>query len=183
MRTIEIRRHSFTKKGTGRGSGSALSREGVVAARRLGDASGGFDHVVASTSPRTMETAIAMGFAVDDLLEMPSPVETEEVEFHEWRSWDDPFAVFRSRSGESPAVGAYVHAQARRLLAVADQVGDGGCALVVGHGGWIEAAISGVVAPDAATDLGGSFWHLDGVRLVIESTGKALVESVDRQAR
>src|SRR5205823_2677044 len=38
-----------------------------------------------------LETAVAMGYAVDDLMEMPSPTETEEVEFHAWREWDNPF--------------------------------------------------------------------------------------------
>src|SRR5205807_1167648 len=92
VRTLEIRRHSFTKKGDARGRGSHLSAEGILAARQLGASLGHFDYVAASTSPRTMETAIATDFTVDDLIDMPSPVETGEIEFHAWREWDDPFA-------------------------------------------------------------------------------------------
>lgn len=36
MRTIEIRRHAYTKKGETRGKGSHLSAEGVAQARRIG---------------------------------------------------------------------------------------------------------------------------------------------------
>ncbi len=37
MRTIEIRRHSYTKKGEARGKGSHLSPEGVTLAREIGN--------------------------------------------------------------------------------------------------------------------------------------------------
>src|SRR5206468_2537395 len=62
MRTLEIRRHSFRKQG----AGSQLSQEGVDYARRLGASIGPFARVVTSVVPRARETAIAMGFAVDE---------------------------------------------------------------------------------------------------------------------
>jgi hypothetical protein len=37
MRTIGIRRHSYTKKGEARGKGSHLSAQGVALARQIGD--------------------------------------------------------------------------------------------------------------------------------------------------
>lgn len=175
MRTIEIRRHSFTKKGPARGRGSHLSRDGILAARDLGTSLGDFDYVLASTSPRTMETAIAMGHAVDDLIEMPSPVETGEIEFHAWREWPDPFTTLRSRGSECSAVSAYIHREVNRLLDATARVGDGGRVLVVGHGGWIESVIAGLLEPPLAAAAGGSFWHLEGIRLDI--AGDATVTS------
>ena len=183
MWTIEIRRHSFTKKGEGRGRGSHLSHEGVLAARELGRSAGPFDYVMASTSPRTTETAIAMGVAVDDLIEMPSPVETGEIEFHSWREWADPFTTFRDRARESPALNSYMTTQVDRLLAGTRVVGEGR-ALVVGHGGWIESVVAGVLDSAAASKVGGSFWHLDGIRLIVDpGTSPVSVESVDRYPR
>ena len=59
MPTIEIRRHSYTKKGESRGKGSHLSAEGVALAREIGHHIGPFDLVLTSDSPRTLETAIS----------------------------------------------------------------------------------------------------------------------------
>ena len=182
MRTVEIRRHSFTKKGEARGRGSHLSDEGVRAARADGGALGPrFDRVLASTSPRTSETAIAMGFAVDQFEEMPSPVETGEIEFHAWRTWEDPCSTMRQLAHDSRTVAAYLDEQAARLLAALDGVPDGGRALVVGHGGWLESVVAALVPPDAGAALGGSFWHLEGVRLGVGTDGAAVVEAVHRR--
>lgn len=180
MRTLEIRRHSFTKKGEARGRGSDLSREGVTAARSLGARLGEFDHVVASTSPRTMETAIAMGFAVDDLMEMPSPTETGEVEFHSWREWNDPYTTLRSMSLESRAIAAFLDKQAKRALDVVDRLGKRDRVLMVGHGGWIEAVVASLVEPDQLARVGGSFWHLDGIRLSVSTTSSVSIMDVER---
>ena len=70
-RWLEVRRRSLTKKDSARGRGSHLSAEGVVLARQVGESLGPFASVVASASPRAVETAVAMGFAVDDTVELP----------------------------------------------------------------------------------------------------------------
>src|SRR5262249_3758694 len=97
MRTIEIRRHAPTKKGEERGKGSHLSPEGVALARNIGAEIGPFDLVLTSPAPRTLETAIAMGFAVNDqheaLGDLP-PAVWEEIGHHERWSWEEPFVVF-----------------------------------------------------------------------------------------
>ena len=183
MLTVEIRRHSFTKKGAARGRGSHLSHEGVRAARALGASLGRFDHVVASTSPRTMETAIAMGAAVDDTMEMPSPVETGEIEFHLWREWDDPFTTVRQLARESDAVDSYLTAEVERLRTATARLGDGGRVLVIGHGGWIESVVAAMLEPAILPMLGGSFWHLDGIRLAIDGASPVSVQAVDRHPR
>jgi hypothetical protein len=43
-----------------------------VLARTVGESMGPFAYVHASASPRAVETAVAMGFAVDDTVELPS---------------------------------------------------------------------------------------------------------------
>ena len=60
MRTLEVRRHSLTKKGTARDRGSHLSARGVALARMVGVELGAIAYVVTSDSPRPIETAIAM---------------------------------------------------------------------------------------------------------------------------
>lgn len=130
-----------------------------------------------------METAIAMGFAVDDLMEMPSPTETGEVEFHSWREWNDPFTTLRGTSLESRAIAAFLDEEAKRALEVVDGLGDGDRVLVVGHGGWIEAVVAGLVEPDHLAGVGGSFWHLDGIRLSVSSASAVSITDVDRHQR
>ena len=183
MRTLEIRRHSSTKKGEERGRGSHLSQAGVTAARELGESLGEFDYVVASTSPRTLETAIGMGFSVDELMEMPSPTETGEVEFHSWRDWRDPYTTLRTKSLESQSVAAYLDDQAATVLAIVDRLGDGARLLVIGHGGWIESVVARVLALDQLPRVGGSFWHLDGIRLSLGPNLPATLADVSRYPR
>src|SRR5512144_2917037 len=67
MKTIEIRRHSMRTPGE-----QHLSQQGVTLARLVGQNLGPFDRVVTSTLPRAFETAIAMGFAVDEQNELMS---------------------------------------------------------------------------------------------------------------
>lgn len=130
-----------------------------------------------------METAIALGVAVDDLIDMPSPVETGEIEFHSWREWDDPFTMLRTKAEESDVVCSYLNEQAQRVLDLISRIPDGGTALIVGHGGWIESVVAQLVIPAEAGQLGGSFWHLDGIRLAIGPTSPASVICVDRRPR
>jgi broad specificity phosphatase PhoE len=86
-----VRRHApTTKAGDGRGAGSSLSRSGVVQARRLGDSAGPFGYVVAGDVSRSAETALAMGFAVDEIVDMGTGVwEDGQLEKgHDHAHWD-----------------------------------------------------------------------------------------------
>ncbi len=67
MRTIETRRHTLRAK-----PGPHLSQAGVALARRVGQGLGPFDRVVTSSVSRAFETALAMGFALDEQAEMGS---------------------------------------------------------------------------------------------------------------
>jgi broad specificity phosphatase PhoE len=92
MKRLEVRRHSFTKKGEARSRGSTLSAEGIQLARDVGSTMGPFAYVVASQIPRTLETALAMGFAVDVLVEMGAggwDEATSEIDHRSLRSADD----------------------------------------------------------------------------------------------
>ena len=64
MVTLEVRRHTMRVK-----PGQHLSHKGVSLARTVGLGIGPFDRVASSNLPRAIETAIAMGTAVDDVIE------------------------------------------------------------------------------------------------------------------
>ena len=48
-----------------------------------------------SESPRTLETAIAMGVTVDDILPLGAGYSTPEVAHHDQWTWDAPFVRYR----------------------------------------------------------------------------------------
>src|SRR4051812_10890120 len=107
MKTLEIRRHSMRKQG----GGSQLSQEGVDYARRLGASMGPFVRVATSVVPRARETAIAMGFAVDEELVTLASGEDFYAESEQNRWWESPqpFVAVAQVLAKKGAVWRYAH--------------------------------------------------------------------------
>jgi broad specificity phosphatase PhoE len=165
MRWLEVRRHSLTKKGTARGRGSHLSAEGVALARLVGESLGPFASVVSSASPRAVETAVAMGFAVDDAVELPSGYVPGEVDHHEQWGWPRPYRTYAALLGRGGGLATVAEAHRRIWTGVVEAVPDGTAALVVAHGGGIEPGLVACL-PDADHELWGApLGHCDGARL------------------
>jgi hypothetical protein len=105
--TLEIRRHSL-RKNTG---GSQLSQAGVALARSLGETMGPFAVVATSVSPRARETAVAMGFAVDqEVVTLGSDPELyAESDASRW--WEDsqPFVGLAKAIAVGGAYHLYAH--------------------------------------------------------------------------
>jgi len=173
MRTIEIRRHTYTKQSPARGRGSHLSQKGVALARFIGSAIGPFEYVATSQVPRTLETAIAMGFAIDDLLDLGGELwEAAQAEFahRQWR--DDPqlharyHAVMRTNGG----VAALGRRQVQLWQALLTHVQDGGQGLLISHGGLIEPGLVAALPDWQHERWGRGFRHGEGVRLRHDGT-------------
>jgi hypothetical protein len=182
MRWVELRRHSFTKKDEGRGRGSHLSQEGVAAARAEGPRLERVRYVAVSESPRTLETAVAMGFAVDDVVGIGGATITGEVAFHEWWDWPNPWAVYAERIAARPKLADYAREQVEIVRHAVAKVADGDVALLIGYGGWIEPTVVAALGADRIQDWGPSFDHLEGVRLS-EVDGVFSVTDVHRRPR
>lgn len=169
MRWLEVRRHSFTKKGEGRGRGSDLSQAGVRAARDLGGRLRAVDYVGVSEARRTLETALAMGFAADDILETGSGYSSTEVAHHDQWSWEHPYVRYRELLHTGGALASVASRELDTWRSVAEQVPHGGLALVVSHGGVIEPTLVAAL-PDADHESWGEpFSPLDGARLAYEA--------------
>jgi broad specificity phosphatase PhoE len=167
MRWLEVRRHSLTKKGGARGHGSHLSADGVLLARRLGEALGSMECVFTSDVPRAAETALAMGYAVDEAMALPSGYVDDKIGHHEQWTWPQPYNRYGELLRASVEVRAVAdtHLAAWRLLM--SRVRDGASGLFIGHGGALELAVVAAVGPP---DPGGEGWgpplsHGDGFRL------------------
>ena len=157
MRTIEIRRHSMRSI-----PGTHLSQEGVTLARRVGQEIGPFERVVTSTLPRAFETAIAMGFAVNEQVELMSTYgDAVEQEV----PWPQSFIAYSEAVKREKAAARYARQLASYYMELAASLPDGGAALVINHGGIVEL---GVVASFSGADYeawGGPVSYCEGARL------------------
>lgn len=157
MRILEVRRHTMRAK-----PGAHLTQAGVTLARVVGAAMGPFDLVVTSALPRARETAIAMGFAVDReeerLADMPDAVAAEV-------DWTRGFPAFAAAIARDGAVKRLAMAQAALWRAIVESAPAGSRALIVSHGGNIEAGALGCVPELAGHWSGPALDYCEGVRL------------------
>ena len=161
MKTIEVRRHSIRTI-----PGDHLNQTGVTLARLVGENLGRFDRVVTSTLPRAFETAIAMGYAVDEQNELMSSYGNEVGREAPWPLSCTGYAEVVRRGG---AAAHYANQLADVYGKLAEYLADGRQALVVNHGGVLEL---GAVAclPDADhLKWGTHFDYCEGIRLFWEA--------------
>ena len=157
MKTIEIRRHSMRSK-----PDAHLSQQGVMLARLVGQNLGPFDRVVTSTLPRAFETAIAMGFAVDEQIELMSTY-GDDVGLE--APWPLSLAEYSKAVGKAGAAARYANQLAGAYRQLAGYLDEGRAALVVNHGGILEL---GAIAclPNADHEMWGPhFDYCEGIRL------------------
>jgi broad specificity phosphatase PhoE len=174
MRFVESRRHTMRTQ-----PGQHLSQAGVDLARCVGEGLGPFDRVVTSTLPRAFETAIAMGFAVDEqvalLAEMGADVDAEV-------DWTGGFAEFARAIHLGGATARFARAQAELLRAIALRLPGGGRALVISHGGIVEAGAIGCLPDGDHAAWGRACDYCEGVRLSFDGERFTAIEilRVDR---
>jgi len=142
--------------------GQHLSQPGVTLARRVGQDLGPFHRVMTSTAPRAFETAIAMGFAVDEQNELMSTYSV----YVEWEvSWPSTPAQYAKAVRKDGAAAQYAYQLAHIYRQLVGDLPERGSALVINHGGVLEL---GAVAclPDADHDSWGEhFDYCEGIRL------------------
>jgi broad specificity phosphatase PhoE len=158
----------LTKKGPQRERGSLLSAEGVRAARAVGEGLPDFDYVLTGPDRRHTETAIAMGYAVDEMVDWPSGYVAAVVEHHDQWRWSQPFVRYAELLELRSELYDVAMAHLGHWHRAVDQARDGGAALVISSGGSIEPAL---VAAFPAGDLAGwgsALYQLDGATLTFD---------------
>lgn len=160
MKYLEVRRHSMRSQ-----VGQHLSQEGVNLARKVGAEMGPFDIVVTSALPRSFETAIAMGFAVDKQDEQLNTMgEDVSAEIH----WTESFARFAEVVKNHGLTSQFAQEIAEFWKLIVQSLPENGKGLIITHGGIIE---SGAVAclPDAPhSKWGPACGYCEGIGLVFE---------------
>jgi broad specificity phosphatase PhoE len=161
MRTIEIRRHSIRSK-----PGDHLSQQGVALARKVGEGMGPFAFVATSTLPRAFETAIAMGFAVDEQNELMNTyggmVEREA-------PWPLPYFHYAEIVRQGGHAARYAVELAEYYALIMDRIPVGRTALVVNHGGVVELGVVACLPDVDFTNWGDAADFCEGARLFYES--------------
>lgn len=167
MRTFEIRRHTHRNIRQ-----PHLSQTGVDLARRAGEGLGTFDRVVTSTIPRAFETAIAMGYAVDEQIEQLGMMSDEVTATIQWNAG---FTAWLKAAQHSPLVAHYAQALADLLRTIVRALPDGGRVLIISHGGIVEASVIGCVPASTRFVDDAACGYCEGMRLTFD--GDAVVNS------
>jgi broad specificity phosphatase PhoE len=157
MKILEIRRHSIRSQ-----PGDHLSQIGVALARDVGQAIGPFERVVTSTLPRAFETAIAMGFAVDEQSELMS---TYGNDVNHEAPWPMSFANYAKVIKRGGAAMKYAARLAKYYAGIMKSVSDGNAALAINHGGVVEMSVVGCLPDFDFSSWGGSVAYCEGARL------------------
>jgi broad specificity phosphatase PhoE len=157
VKTIEIRRHSLRNK-----PGDHLSQQGVTLARRVGQDLGPFDRVVTSTLPRAFETAIAMGFAVDEQNGLMSTYGASV-------EWEVPWPLTLREYGKAVhkdgAAARYAYQLVEVYQQLMDSLAEGHAALVINHGGILELGAVACLPEADHASWGEHFDYCEGIRL------------------
>jgi len=145
--------------------GVHLTQEGVALARRVGQDMGPFDRVVTSTLPRAFETAIAMGFAVDEQVELMSSY-SDAVERE--APWPQSFAAYANALQRGKAAAKYAEALARFYTDLVNSVAEERSALAVNHGGVVEMGVVACFRDAEYASWGEAVSYCEGARLFWE---------------
>ncbi|MCK4845358.1 MAG: histidine phosphatase family protein [Candidatus Heimdallarchaeota archaeon] len=160
MKYIELRRHSTRIKPS-----QHLTQDGVNLARKTGEYLGVFVKVYSSSAPRAIETAVAMGFAIDDILDevsmTPKKIENEVV-------WGMTFEQYSNIINKGRKTSEYAKELATFLLELIEDVHEEGSILIVSHGGLIEIAAIGCMPDLDYSKWGEPLDICEGVRLTID---------------
>jgi len=143
-------------------SGDHLNQTGVTLARLVGQTTGPFDRVVTSTVPRAFETAIAMGFAVDEQNEL---ISTYGNAVQREAPWPQPFVNFAEIIKRGGAAAKYAQKLAEYYAGILDIISEGRSALVINHGGVVELGVVGCLPDIDFSTWGDAVNYCEGARL------------------
>ncbi|HEX2916664.1 MAG TPA: histidine phosphatase family protein [Chloroflexia bacterium] len=160
MRYLELRRHSLRVP-----PDIHLSPAGKLLAAEVGSRMGPFQRVFSSPLPRALETARAMGFQVEQELDlmglMPSHAERELNLAHS-------FAEVAQILQIGGAAAEYGRRAADLMLSLVKRLAEGQAALVVSHLGSIESTAITCLPSADYTNWGRLCSYCEGVRLAFE---------------
>jgi broad specificity phosphatase PhoE len=157
MKTIEIRRHSIRDRAS-----QDLSEQGMALARIIGTDMGPFQRVITSAAPRAYQTAVAMGFKVDEQMELLNTYgDATEAEI----PWPASFSEYTAPLLRNGAPARYARRLVEFYTRLAESLPEAGSALVITHGGVVEIGVVACLPESDHVSLGDYVECCEGVRL------------------
>ncbi len=127
---------------------------------------GSFDYVITSPKERAYETAIAMGFAVNEIVKDFGPY-NDDVK-SEFTSEAHTFPKIQSLLKHKTFTYQFAQQQANLLLESSSKIQDGQKLLIISHGGVVDIPL-GFLFPNVDPGSWGSlFSYCEGFRIQIE---------------
>ena len=161
MKKIEMRRHSIRVKPS-----PHLTQQGVEKARKVGDSLGSFNYVISSNVPRAIETAVAMGYAVDKVMEEVSMTPSE---IDDEISWGMDFAQYNQVITEGGKTAQYADQMAMFIKEISKIISDNETLLIISHGGLIELTAIGCFPLEEYKKWGEALDTCEGVRIYLDN--------------
>lgn len=163
MKILEHRRHSMRDVG-----GKHLNQEGLDLARKVGRSFSDEKYVAVITSnkERAKQTAVAMGFAINDNAKVLSTIDDgveDEI------SWDQMnFANIKAVLKMKGALYGYTEKQRNYFTHLMSDIEDGEKILLVSHGGVLEFGLVALFPEEDHISWGDNFDYCEGYRLYFE---------------
>lgn len=158
MRTLEIRRHTMRNK-----PGSHLNQQGVDMARTVGETMGSFSKVVTSDKDRGFETAVAMGYSIDQ--QIPELGILPESVFQEI-SWPRSFSKIDEIASRNELSGNFADEQSEIWKNLVTNLPDNGRCLIISHGGILELGAVRLSIESSFEEWGGAIGYCEGLRFI-----------------
>ena len=143
--------------------GQHLSQDGIDLARLVGAGSGPFSRVATSPLPRAIETAIALGFEVDETDDFLGLIPTGS-----GYGWPASFARVSDAVREGGAAAKFARQIAGVWQDIVERIPESTQSLVVTHGGIVELGAVAAVPDEPHEDWGDAIGYCEGVRLTYD---------------
>ena len=166
-KTLEIRRHAMRDK-----PGQQLSDEGLMLAQYVGAQMSPFDTVVTSPLPRARETAEAMGYRVDTILQ--ELAELSEVIFKA-SGWPNTLESIEATVLKHRQLQTFATKQVDLWQGVFRDLPLNGRGLIIGHGAILELGAIGCSLENKQQISGKPFGYCEGVKLSQKEDGSLMI--------
>lgn len=161
MKIIEHRRHSRCDA-----DGNHLIQPGVDLARKVGSNMDLFDYVITSPKERAYESAIAMGFAVNEIVKELGPYNKDIAS--EFTKEAHTFPRIHALLTQKTFTYQYARQQANLFLELSSKIQDGQKLLMISHGGVVDIPLVYLFPKIDHSAWGPVFGYCEGYRIKIE---------------
>ena len=163
MKIIEHRRHSIRDKIH---NGIHLIQPSVDLSRKVGSTMDQFDYIITSPKERAYETAIAMGYAGNEIVEVLGSYNDDIAKEFTFETLT--FPQIAELLNQKTFTYQFAQQQANLLLKLSSKIKDGKKLLILSHGGVIDIPLVFLFPYEDHSSWGSLVSYCEGYRIQIE---------------